>query len=115
MLQLSWAKRDNGDWCRLLALDTSQLEAEGVYLIWHGGDRPGWLWVGKGNIAARIEAHRADPQIQVYGSAGLYVTWARVSPGQQEGIESFLGAACNPLFGTRGGGIKPIPVNLPGK
>ena len=86
---------------------------EGVYVIWHGGANPKTVYVGKGNIAQRIQAHRNEANITKYLSNGLFVTWARVPTEQQDGVESYLFRALQPLVYEQTPSASPTAVNHP--
>ena len=86
----------------------------GVYVIWHGGQNPRWVRVGKGMIRDRLTAHRADSAVLAYGKFGtLFVSWAEVPTACRDGVESFLAESLKPLVGDRFPDCDPIPVNLP--
>ena|SRR5437667_2579339 len=113
-MTLKWNKCVGAVWCHLETLNLEGVgDVSGVYLIWHGGQSPRWVRVGKGNIKERLSAHRNDPEILQFHQHNLFVTWAAVPGSQQEGVEAYLAAQCNPLVGERFPQRTPIPVNLP--
>jgi hypothetical protein len=118
MLQVAWIKcgETGNSWWSLSTVDLSNSHfnnLEGVYVIWHGGDKPRYVKVGQGIIKNRLAAHRTDPEIQTYANLGLYVTWAQVSTDDRDGVEAYLATRLNPLVGDRFPGSVQIAVNLP--
>ena len=85
----------------------------GVYVIWHGGTTPWTVYLGQGNIAERLAAHRSDARIIKYSSLGLFVTWAAVAPLLRDGVERFLADQLKPKEGEAHPQSAPIPVTLP--
>lgn len=94
--------------------------ASGVYVIWYmQGFRRKIVYVGQsknGLIKNRLSTHRSDPQIQLYASKGLYVTWAKALTyeiGEIDGIERYLHEKLKPLVCSHVPKDDPIHVNLP--
>jgi hypothetical protein len=114
-LQVVWGKCTNGTWCKLNTLDLSSkaIDGKGVYIIWHGGAKRRVVYVGQGDIKARLSAHRDDRRIQAYAGSVLYVTWAKVDVGNRDGVEAYLAKRYDPLVGERRPEAAPISVNLP--
>ncbi|GFP25849.1 hypothetical protein HKBW3S25_01330, partial [Candidatus Hakubella thermalkaliphila] len=77
-----------------------------------GGPNPAAVRVGQGVIRERLTAHRNDSDILAYRSHGLYVTWAKVSASQRDGVERYLAERLNPKVGISFPDVVPIPVNL---
>lgn len=113
MITLRWVKCTNDQWCPLGTVNLSTVNTSGVYIIWHGGVAPQTVRVGKGDIAARLIAHRGDPSVQRYAPYGLYVTWAAVNAYDQDGVERFLADQLRPLVGERHPEVPAKLVNLP--
>ena len=81
-IQVYWVKCKADNWCPLVDLDLSTIDEDsaGVYIIWHGGEKPRVVRVGQGNFRERFSAHRNDPEITEYEKEGdLCVTWGRVT------------------------------------
>lgn len=115
-MNLNWIKCVGDQWCNLinLNLDHSHFSnLSGVYIIWHGGQQPATVYVGKGEIAERLADHRQNATILQYSHFGLFVSWARVDPWSQSGVERFLAERLNPKVGQRYPTVTAIPVNLP--
>ena len=113
---LEWIKCQNNQWCAFEFVDLSNVNAFGVYVIWHASpSQRNTVRVGQGNIRERLTAHRSDPQILSYRSHGpLLATWATTDSISAAGIERFLAEQLNPLVGHRYPNVSPIPVNMPG-
>ena len=115
-MNVNWIKCQESNWCPFLTLNLDHghfVGLNGVYVIWHGGMNPSTVYVGKGQIADRIRAHRNSDDILKFSYLGLFVTWAQVSPSQQGGVERFLADHLNPKVGRAHPQATPIPVNFP--
>ena len=113
MTRLVWIKSQANEWLSFERLNLSRISADGVYIIWYGGPKPGTVRIGQGDISYRLKVHRTDPKILVYGSLGLYATWAEVPFAQQDGIARYLADELHPIVGDQDTDATPIPVNLP--
>ena len=113
---LVWNKCQGDAWCPFMTVDLNHVHFQGmkgVYVIWHGGVNPKTVYVGKGNIAERIQYHRTKPNIAQYLSNGLFVTWAQVFGSAQDGIESYLIQTLKPLENEAQPRAIPTSVNHP--
>lgn len=113
---VSWMKCIGDVWCKLEAVNLAHEHfdnAEGVYVIWHGGRKPETVYVGQGVIRDRLDAHRTDHQIQKYAEMDLYVTWAKVEKASRDGVETYLAGNLKPKEGTAHPNVHPIPTNSP--
>ena len=118
MPMLDWSKCDDDQWCPFMdvQLDHPNAAGVGVYVIWCcGKDRgvPVTLYVGQGEIANRLRAHREEGEILSYLPFGLCVTWALVEQHDLDGVERFLFNNLRPKLGQRAPNVNPLPVNLP--
>lgn len=119
MLTIRWLKCQGGQgqsdvWCGLHTVKLDTVKENGVYIIWHGGDKPKVVYVGQGApISDRLTAHRTDARIQKYNDKGLYVTWASVPADKRDGVERYLADTWNPLVGDVHPDAIPIEVNSP--
>lgn len=114
MLNLQWITcGDDHHWCNLMTVKLANVTANGVYIIWHGGNPSKVVRVGQGDIAARLAAHRKDAAILKYEPKGLFVTWAAVPAAQQDGVERYLADQWSPLVGDAFPDVHPIAVNSP--
>lgn len=113
MLQIEWIKCGGGNWCPFETVDLSGVAAQGVYVIWYEGNPGATVYVGQGDIAARIMAHRINTQIMAYAVFGtLRVTWASVPAAQRDGVERYLADYYRPLVGDAHPDCIAIPVNV---
>ena len=115
-MNLNWTKCEGDQWCTLLNLNLNHshfTNLKGVYIIWHGGQHPATVYVGRGIISDRLATHRQDAKILQYSYYGLFVTWARVDAFSQEGVERFLAEHLKPKIGQQYPHVLPIAVNFP--
>lgn len=115
-MQLKWIKCQGDVWCHLNTVNLQHQhfdDMDGVYVIWHGGENAATVKVGQGNIRSRLQSHRNDPVIQKFSNLGLFVSWAKVSSYQKDGVEKYLGIHLNPIVAERFPDINPIEVNYP--
>lgn len=114
MIQLQWIKSQAGTWLEFQTFNLATAAADGVYIIWHGGNPSKVVYVGQGDVPARLQTHRNRADIAKYANAGmLYVTWATVSAHLKDGVERFLADKWKPLIGDAHPDVVPIAVNSP--
>ena len=112
-LSVKWIKCKSDTWCPFERVNIENVTAEGVYIIWHGGNQSAVVRVGQGDIKTRLTAHRSDPEILAYRKSGaLMVTWAAVPEAQQDGVHTYLGDLLSPLVGGAPSAT-PIAVSSP--
>jgi len=113
-LKLSWVTLiNNGGWPKLNTVNLANVTAEGVYIIWHGGQNPKVVYVGQGVIADRLGSHRKNRDIQAFSGLDLYVTWASVAASKRDGVECYLADTWGPLVGDAHPDCQRIAVNSP--
>lgn len=114
MAQVNWVKSTTDSWLSFNNVNLANVSASGVYIIWHGGNPAKVVYVGQGDVAARIKAHRNESEITQYSNnGGLYVTWASVPASQMNGVERHLADKWGPLVGDAHPAALPIAVNSP--
>ena len=116
MRKLKWNRCQHDLWCRLDTVNLQHVhfdDMEGVYIIWHGGEKPRVVYVGQGVIYKRLYEHREDERIQQYADHTLYVTWARVDKSSLDGVERYLADYWKPKVGEKHPDAPPIEVNSP--
>ena len=109
---VNWIKPSNGKyyWLSTVDLNHEHFEnLEGVYIIYSGAKV---IYVGRGEIAARLRAHQQDFR-QRSDYKTLKVIWASVSEASQGGVERYLANTYNPVVGKRHSRNPSISVNLP--
>jgi hypothetical protein len=115
LLTVSWIKCGNGaNWCPFDTVNLSNVSVMGVYIIWHEGNPGRVVYVGQGDVVARITTHRRDSRITDYEKQGrLRVTWASVPAVQRDGVERYLADKWSPPVGDAHPVAAPIAVNSP--
>jgi hypothetical protein len=118
-----WALDAKGKFHTLFDLDPDEAGLNGVggvFVIWHGGVHPEWVFVGAANDLGRALAAAADNKdIQQYDVNGrLFVTWSSVVEKYRPGVVRFLVEQLDPLVDNRAAPsrdseIEPIQVKIP--
>lgn len=113
-VRLHWMKCTDDKWCLFANLNLEKVGEHGVYMVWHGGDAPHVVYVGKGDVADRISRHRNNQKITRHAAKGsLFVTWASVPAPQRDGVERYLADRYSPLEGEDHPAAAPLAVNRP--
>ncbi len=120
-IDVEWARNKRGKFHRLTHLDTMSeglRGLSGVYVIWHSGVKPGWVYVGRAdNLASALDAAQDDDDIDQYEiNGGLYVTWYPIVDQHQNGVVKFLHDTMKPkVSNPQVSSIKdgPISVSVP--
>lgn len=112
---LSWITcGDDQHWCSFLDVNLAKIKTEGVYIIWHEGNPGRVVYVGQGDVSARLAVHRTNPEILDYEMQGtLRVTWAAAPAAQRDGIERYLADTFDPLVAERHPDVSHVTVNSP--
>ncbi len=129
VLDPQWRKGPRGAFNRLFDLDLDYFALEGqggVYVLWHKGVQPAWIYVGHSDsLMAALDAAKENSEFRQYDvHGGLYYTWSPILPEFRLGVVTFLRDNLEPLFeplpsepvpeADEGGrAIEPIPVLLP--
>ena len=115
MATVHWFLCQNNNWCPFTTLDLSTIKSLGVYIIGSGRATSIFtVYVGQGDVAARIAAHRGSPDITAHGREGpLVVTWASVAASESDGVEAYVAAMLKPMVGSQHPNATHVPVNLP--
>jgi len=117
-LDPEWVRNARGKFYRLSMLDTvaeGLKGLSGVFVIWHSGVKPQWVYVGHSDdLASAIDAAAEDEDIGSYEiNGGLFVTWSPVRKERQPGVVKFLHEAMKPA--VQNPAVKSIedgPVNV---
>jgi hypothetical protein len=118
-----WKRDSRGYYPRLLRIDPDSLAEEGgVYVLWHRGLHPQWIYVGAtSDLGVSLgRARDAEIVLNYEPLGGVYVTWAPIRPEFRDGVVNFLRDTLNPLItdnmddDRRDPGATPIPVVSPG-
>jgi len=118
----NWALSPRGNFFRFAVFNPDEHSIKGVsgiYVIWHGGIRSGWVYAAKSaDLEADLDRALDNNDIMQYNDqGGLYVTWALIREEYQDGVLRYLLQAMKPLIDTPKppkDGIDPIPVMVPG-
>lgn len=118
----NWVRSEKGKFYRFINLDFQEKGLEGqsgVYVIWHGGVRPGWVFVGTSrNLARDLQWCKENEDIMYFERfGGLFVSWCFIRKEFQAGAARYLAQVAkpqveNPLAPTAA--VEAIPVLLPG-
>jgi hypothetical protein len=116
-----WARTQKGNYHRLLHLDPEAnglTKANGVYVVWHGGINPGWIFIGRSaDLAQTFHQTADDEEVMAYDiRGGIFVTWALIKPEFQDGVVHYLNATLRPKIKNDDDGSKktaPVPVLPP--
>lgn len=100
-IEVEWVRNSRGKFHRLLHLDTASEGLRGlsaVYVIWHSGVKPGWVYVDRSsNLASALDAAQENEDINEYEiNGGLYVTWFPIVEKHQNGVVRFLNETMKP-------------------
>lgn len=124
---VNWARNRKGRFHNVLRLDPiaeGLAQKGGVFVIWHGGVKPDWLYVGMSDDLARdLEPLLERDELEEHVRHGVYVTWAFVSPEYRRGVFRYLNETLTPEIENPAaksvcsgpGRAVPIAVYPPGK
>jgi hypothetical protein len=95
-------------------------EKGGVFVVWHAGLRPQWVYAGfSADLAQALHAVADDDEVMRFEvNGGLFVTWAFIKEEFQGGVVKYLNDAMSPLVenpAAAGLEDEPIAVIFPGK
>ncbi len=117
-----WVTSPSGGFYRLLNLDPEEAGLSGisaVFIIWHAGMRPKWVYVGRArDLAKALHGLAKNDEImdrEIHG--GLFVTWSLIREEFQDGVVSYLVDILEFLVDNPAAHRNkdlPIPVVVPG-
>ena len=101
-LDPNWARNRRGKFHRLLHLDPvveGLRGVGGVYVIWHSGVKPEWVFVGRtDDMSGAIERANDQEEIMDYEkNGGLFVTWSPIFKNRQAGVVRYLHENLQPV------------------
>lgn len=90
-----WVHARDGDFFPFLTLDPEEMglnKIGGVFLIWHAGVRPEWVYAGHStDLAAAFHHAGNNSDITEYEvNGGLFVTWAPVLPEYRASVVKYI-------------------------
>lgn len=118
---IEWTRGPKGRFYNLIAFN-SDVEGlrgvSGVFVIWHGGVKPTWVYVGRTHdLAGSLKQLADDEEITFYNRfGGLFVTWATIKEEFQAGVLKYLAEAMHPLVENPdhpGPEVAPVAVTVP--
>ena len=116
---IHWVRPSLDGWYPLdgLSEDISSLGYAGVYIIWYFDvfNIARTVKVGKGQLRARLEADRRNPEVQKYADQRLYATWTLVPSGHIDSISVSLSQKLHPFVGKQPSGDPGVFVEVPPK
>jgi len=127
VLSPHWGTRPNGKFFRLTNLDPEEIGLTGrggIYVLWHGGVRPAWVYLGQADdLAAAMHNIAGNKSVMQYDNrGGLFVTWSFAREDVRDGILLFLKNKLQPEVDNPDvpsepdpeNGLMPIPTVPPG-
>ncbi|MCW8914413.1 MAG: hypothetical protein OQK24_01015 [Magnetovibrio sp.] len=112
----NWVRTPQGGFLPFLSLDPEELGLSGVggvYLIWHGGVKPEWVYAGHTtDLAAAFHQTGNMPDVNFYEkNGGLFVAWAPVKVPYRAGVVKYIEETFNTLVQNNDAyNDKTIPV-----
>lgn len=90
-----WERDPRGYYHRLLRLHPNEAGLTGVggvYVMWHRGLHPKWLYAGATNDLGKAIGEARDRQmvLKVESFGSVYVTWAPIKPEFRDGVALYL-------------------------
>jgi hypothetical protein len=124
-LDPSWVRTEKGRFFRLLDLDPAQAGIAGVggvFVIWHRGIRPEWVYAGASDdLGEALTKAAEDEEILSYEvHGGLSCTWAPIRKEYRPGVVRYLREVLRTVVSARAGdgidetSVEPIAVKSPG-
>lgn len=123
-IAIDWWRNARGKYPRLAFIEPVEdglSGVGGVYVIWHRGVRPRWVYVGAGyDMGKAVEQARSNRDIadlEVHG--GLFFTCSPVKEGYRDGVVRYLHESLrtefDPTYLYKGYNAEaaPIPVTPP--
>ncbi|PCI41170.1 MAG: hypothetical protein COB46_04565 [Rhodospirillaceae bacterium] len=116
-----WVLTPNGGFFSFLDLDPEAYNlngAGGIYLIWHGGVRPEWVFAGAStDLATDLHDAGENAEISYYEqSGGLFVAWALIKPEFRQGAVKYMEEFFTTLVenpGSYGNNTQAVPITAP--
>jgi len=95
VLEVAWSKNAAGKFRRVPFIELAKENVSGVsaiYVIWHGGVKPGWVYVGMADdLAMDITDAKQSSEIMEYDMrGGLFITWQVFPKNMAPGVFAFL-------------------------
>ena len=119
---VAWVRSPKKRFYKFLNLEPEAMgiaDMSAVYVLWHQGVRPQWVYVGwADNLEhAFVNLQRDDEILDYDRHGGLFVTWSMIKPEFQPGVAKYLNQVMKPVVlnpDQPEDDVEPIPVLLPG-
>lgn len=117
-----WARDSRGRFHRFLPLDPEEaglIDRGGVFVIWHAGIQPEWVYVGQSkNLAETLHMIGENKDVLSFEvNGGLFVTWSFVRKEFRHGVVRYLEETLSPIVPTQDEwppDTRPVAVFAPG-
>jgi hypothetical protein len=117
-----WIRSPKNKFYNFLNLEPEEVglkRVSGVYVIWHGGLRPEWIYIGQtDDLAQAFENLRGNDEVMEFqGHGSLFVTWSEIRQEFQAGVVQYLNNILKPIVANPKPPDKdetPIAVYPPG-
>ena len=117
-----WIRSPKNKFYNFLNLEPEEVGLKGVsgvYVIWHGGLRPEWIYIGQtDDLAQAFENLRGNDEVMEFqGHGSLFVTWSEIRQEFQAGVVQYLNNILKPIVANPEPPDKdetPIAVYPPG-
>ena len=102
-VHVPWHRDANGYYPRLLPLHPSEEgldQVGGVYMLWHRGVEPQWIYIGATNDLGESLSRARDAEmiLDFETRGGIYVTWTPIKTEYRDGVVNFLRHTLHPLL-----------------
>ena len=92
---IAWVRSPKNRFYNFLNLDPDEMGLKGVsgvFVVWRGGLRPEWVYVGNTpDLAGTFDLIYDNPDIMDFGHDGkLFITWSEIKPEFQPGVVKYL-------------------------
>lgn len=117
----NWVRTPQGTFLPFLTLDPEEMGLSGmggIFLIWHGGVKPQWVYAGHStDLAAAFHQVGNMSEVNEYEvNGGLWVGWAPVKQPYRAGAVKYMDEHFNTLVKNEGAynaKTEPVPVIAP--
>ncbi len=101
VLDVAWSKSENDKFRRLPFVELGKENVSGmsaIYVIWHGGVKPGWVYVGLADdLAMDITDAKQSREVMAYDMrGGVFITWQAFPKNMAPGVFAFLTEVLQP-------------------
>lgn len=121
----SWVRSPKGHFHRLARLEPDQIGLPGqggIYVIWHKGVKPEWVYVAAAEDLAQALMRALDDEdiVSYEPRGGLWCSWSFIRPEYRDGAVLYLRNLLNPVVLPRIGdevdpeSVTPVPILAPG-